>query len=63
MSYEDFVRLLTPYNYGEIKSGKEYINEHKERIGKVLHLADANDDGQISFTEFFFFVTVLQVPD
>ena len=55
--------MLTPYNYGEIKSGKEYIDEHKERIGKVLHLADANDDGQISFTEFFFFVTVLQVND
>jgi Ca2+-binding EF-hand superfamily protein len=59
MTYGDFFRALTPYNYGEIKSNAEYLEKFKDRVGKVLHLADADADGVISFTEFFFFMTVL----
>jgi Ca2+-binding EF-hand superfamily protein len=59
MTYGDFFRALTPYNYGEIKSNKEYIEKFKSRVDKVLKLADADGDGFISFTEFFFFVTIL----
>mgnify|MGYP000197167771 CR=1 FL=1 len=59
MTYGDFFRALTPYNYGVIKSNAEYLEKFKDRVGKVLHLADADADGVISFTEFFFFVTVL----
>ena len=62
MSYSDFLKAITPYNYGPIKSGDEYLEKHGERIKKVLALADANSDGKISFTEFFFFVSVLQLP-
>jgi hypothetical protein len=62
MTYGDFFRALTPYNYSEIKSNQEYIDKFIEKVGKVLHLADSDGDGVISFTEFFFFVTVLQLP-
>lgn len=62
MTYGDFFRALTPYNYGEIKSNAQYLEKFKDRVGKVLHLADADADGVISFTEFFFFMTVLQLP-
>lgn len=30
---------------------------------KIFSIADANQDGLISFTEFFFFVTILSLPD
>jgi Ca2+-binding EF-hand superfamily protein len=59
MTYSDFFKALTPYNYGEIKNNKEYIEKFAKRVEKVLHIADADGDGVISFTEFFFFVTVL----
>jgi len=66
MTYGDFFKALTPYNYGEIKSSEDlekYIEGFKTRVNKVLHYADADGDGIISFTEFFFFVTVLQLPE
>ena len=63
MTYGDMLRALTPYNYGEIKETKEYMEKHSQRINKLLHLADADNNGTISFTEFFFFITILQLPD
>ena len=62
MSYGDMLRALTPYNYGEIKDTKEYLEKHGDRISQVLHYADADNDGTISFTEFFFFTLILQLP-
>jgi len=59
MSYADFFRALTPYNYTEIKDNKAYFEKFKP---DVLKVADANGDGVISFPEFVFFITVLQLP-
>ena len=59
MSYGDFFRALTPYNHSEIKDNKAYFEKHKPDILKV---ADSNNDGVISFPEFFFFITILQMP-
>jgi Ca2+-binding EF-hand superfamily protein len=59
MSYPDFFRALTPYNYTEIKDNKEYFEKYHPDILKV---ADSNNDGVISFPEFFFFITILQLP-
>lgn len=60
MSYSDFFRALTPYNYTEMKSNKAYFEKYKPDI---LKIADVNGDGVISFPEFFFFITILQLPD
>ena len=60
MSYQDFFRALTPYNYTELKDNKGYFDKNKIDILKV---ADVDSDGVISFPEFFFFITILQLPD
>ena len=59
MSYADFFRALTPYNYTEFKDNKAYFEKYQP---EVLKVADANNDGSISFPEFFFFITILQLP-
>lgn len=59
MTYADFFRALTPYNYTEIKDNKSYFEKHQP---DVLKVADANGDGVISFPEFLFFITILQLP-
>ena len=59
MSYADFFRALTPYNYTEIKDMKGYFEKFKPDI---LTVADTNSDGYISFPEFLFFITILQMP-
>ena len=56
MSYSDFFKSLTPYNYTEMKDNKAYFEKFTP---EVLKVADADDDGVISFPEFFFFVTIL----
>ena len=63
MKYSDLLRAMTPYNYQEIKDPKEYMDKYQEKIAHILHLADADSNGTISFTEYFFFVTILQLPD
>lgn len=60
MTYLDFFRALTPYNYTGFRDNKDYFEKYSPDILKV---ADANGDGVISFTEFFFFVTILQMPE
>ena len=59
MSYIDFFRALTPYNYAEMKDNKSYFEKFNP---DVLRVADSNNDGVISFPEFFFFITILQMP-
>jgi hypothetical protein len=59
MSYQDFFKSLTPYNYTELRDSKKYFETYTPDILKV---ADSNNDGVISFPEFFFFVTILQMP-
>ncbi len=56
MSYSDFFRSLTAFNYTELKDTKEYFEKFKPA---VLSVADVNGDGVIDFPEFFFFVTIL----
>lgn len=60
MSYHDFFRTLTPYNYQKAKEAVEnepgYFETHKP---EVLKIADVNQDGKIDFPEFLFFITVL----
>jgi Ca2+-binding EF-hand superfamily protein len=61
MSYNDFFRSITPYNYHPARSNpQEYFDKFKPEI---LELADINKDGFIDFPEFFFFVTILQLPE
>jgi len=61
MSYADFFRALTPYNFSEIKDSKEYFEKYHPE--EVLKIADSNNDGVISFTEFLCFITILQLPE
>lgn len=49
---------MTPYNYSEIKDTKWYFEKYNPQI---LALADADHDGYITFTEFFFFLTIYQI--
>ncbi len=56
MSYSDFFRAMTPYNYTEFKDNKAYFEKFQP---DVLKVADINNDGVISFPEFFFFITIL----
>jgi hypothetical protein len=62
MSYCDFLDCLTPYNQGELMSAdaiKGYLKDHPTDI---IKLADTDGDGNISFTEFVFFLTLHQAP-
>jgi hypothetical protein len=56
MSYNDFFKALTPYNYTEIKDNKNYFDKNEVEI---MQMADVNNDKVISFPEFFFFITIL----
>jgi Ca2+-binding EF-hand superfamily protein len=60
MSYSDFFKALTPYNYTSVKDMDDYF---KENTISALKLADVNGDGVIDFTEFFFFITIMQIPE
>lgn len=59
MTYDDFYRANTPYNYTKLKSSEDYMEKFKP---KLMGIVDADGNGQISFTEFFFFLTLLQLP-
>ena len=59
MSYKDFLRAITPYCHTPFfEDTDEYL---KENTPAILKQIDADGDGTISFTEFFFFLTLLQV--
>ena len=58
MSYKDFLHAMTPYCYTPYFEGQEdYLKENKPDI---LNKVDADGDGTISFTEYFFFLVLLQ---
>jgi len=60
MSYADFFKALTPYNYTEMREMSSYFENNEIA---ALKLADVNGDGVIDFTEFFFFITIMQIPE
>ena len=62
MSYADFLQTMTPYNHGKLQD-KDFIEDFvKEHTPRILSKVDVNKDGEISFTEFFFFLLLLQIP-
>jgi len=56
MTYDDFYRANTPYNYTELRSPEDYMEKYKPEL---MEIVDCDKNGQISFTEFFFFLTLL----
>lgn len=61
MSYADFLKAMTPYSYTEPFDEKDIEEYLKEHTPKILQTVDADKNGQISFSEFSFFLTLLQV--
>lgn len=58
MTYSDFLRAVTPYCHTAYFEGTdEYL---KENTPEILKLVDADGDGDISFTEYVFFLVLLQ---
>ena len=48
---------MTPFCYTPaFEGGEDYL---KENTPEVLKMVDADGDGVISFTEYFFFLTLL----
>lgn len=39
------------------------MKKFKKNVDMIMHYADADNNGVISFTEFFFFMTIIQMPD
>ena len=60
MSYAEFLKSLTPFNYNVPKAYKNYFAKYASNVEGILHVADVDKNGQISFTEFFFFVLFMQ---
>ena len=57
MSYKDFLRAMTPFCYTPFFEGtSEYVEKH---LPSIIKIVDADNDGTISFTEFFFFLVLL----
>ena len=60
MSYADFLNAMTPYDHDELNNtSEEYLKKYKP---KLVDIVDADGTGDISFAEFFFFLTMLQIP-
>ena len=45
------------------KDHKNYFSKHQSVVDNILQVADVDKNGQISFTEFFFFVLMMQTTD
>lgn len=60
MSYSEFLKALTAFNYSTPKAYKNYFAKYEDTVNSILHIADVDKNGQISFTEFFFFVLMMQ---
>jgi calcium uptake protein 1, mitochondrial len=59
MSYKDFLRAMTPFCYKPFfEGGAEYV---EKQMPSIIKRVDADNDGLISFTEFFFFLVLLQL--
>ncbi len=61
MSYADFLITMTPYNQKSLIDHKEIEEYLKEKTPRILKFADTDGDGCISFTEFFFFLSIFQM--
>lgn len=62
MSYQDFFRCLTPYQYRKSRSKRlidQFFDKNHDSINEVMKVADVDLDGSISFIEFFVFIVVL----
>jgi hypothetical protein len=63
MTHQDFFQALTPYNYQEPKDNKDYFEKNKDLVEDTLRIAISNEEGYISFNEFYFFVLMCQMQD
>lgn len=63
MTYEDFFSALTPYNFQKPKDNKKYFKQYKSQVEEIMHVADVDRDGFISFAEFYFFVVLCQTQE
>lgn len=64
MSYKEFFNALCPYNYAKVSDNNgNYFENNEKSIDKIMRIADVDKDGLISFSEFFFFVLVVQTPE
>jgi hypothetical protein len=62
MSYQDFYKALTPYNFQKPKDNKDYFKKYSGEVEKIMTLADPEKDGSISFAGFYFFCLICQTP-
>lgn len=62
MTYEEFLSAMTPYNYQAPKSHDEYMRKYHDKIDAIFQIADIDGNGLISFSEFFYFVAVIDIP-
>jgi hypothetical protein len=63
MSIGDFMKCITPFNYSKSdheEESAEYLKNHVPKI--LIKICDANNSGTISYTEFVFYLTLMQTP-
>jgi hypothetical protein len=61
MSIGDFMKCITPFNYSNLDGeSEEYLKENPPKI--LMQICDANNSGTISYTEFVFYLTLMQTP-
>jgi len=59
MTYSDFYKAVTPYNYAPAQNVEEYFKRFKPI---TMNIIDADSSGCLTFTEFFFFILIMQIP-
>lgn len=62
MSYKDFFKAVTPFCYVAPKEAKDLEAYFKRFSPKTLDIIDCDKSGSIEFTEFVYFILLLQVP-
>ena len=61
MSIADFMKCITPFNYSNLEGDAEdYLKENPPNV--LIAICDANNSGTISYTEFVFYLTLMQTP-
>ena len=61
MTVADFMKCITPFNYSNLEgeAGK-YLEKHPPKV--LVRICDSNNSGTISYTEFVFYLTLMQTP-